>query len=275
MIVRNLLSIAFVGLGIVAAGGCTSEPPPVERVPVAAPQNQDSRIEYEHPKPLPDQARLSDRALPPEPPFEDPPLVSQKAPEQARFEQAYRAVGRPRIVVFVNRTLEGEMKEGHYDDDARAAAIDYQAMENILTDFLSCQGAVEIMSPTMARQKLTDEQAREVQAGKMVLLRQVAQQLDADVLVQVSAHPSRQTENGTEVRLVGEALNIKGGQQVGRAVVDIPPPLDKPTLNKYTRFVARKLMMDLTQSWSSTEAPPATTTPRTGTGTGTPDTEKK
>jgi hypothetical protein len=57
------------------------------------------------------------------------------------------------------------------------------------------------------------------------------------------------------VRLVGEALNVKGGQQVARAVVDVPPPLEKATLNRYTRFMARKLMMDMTQTWTSAEGP--------------------
>jgi hypothetical protein len=74
-------------------------------------------------------------------------------------------------------------------------------------------------------------------------------------LIQVSAHPTRQTQNGLEIRLVGEALNIKGGQQIARAVVDMPPPLDKSTLNRYTRFVARKMMMDMTQAWSTGEPP--------------------
>lgn len=282
------MKLGALGLVIASTVGC-STPAPVERVPVAAAGNRDSRITYDKPKPLPDDARLldRDRDYAPEPPFYDPPLVSQKTPEQSRFEQAYRAVGKPRITVFVNRTLEGAilpvnegrgavvdvertrrtgrdpesrdntrvyLKPGQYDE-AKAKSIDYEAMENILTDFLACQGTVEIMSPTMARQKLTDEQVKDLQAGKPRVLREIAQQLETDILVQVSAHPTRQTEYGLEVRLVGEALNIKGGQQVGRAVVDLPPPLDKPTLNKYTRYVARKLMMDMTQNWGSDPAP--------------------
>jgi hypothetical protein len=274
----------FTAAGIM--GGCADNPPPVERVPVAAPDG-DVRRGYDRAKPLPEQSRLYDRDIPPEPPFDDPPLVNQKTPEQGRFEQAYRGVGRPRIAVFVNRTLEGAIlpanKEGgatgrddarradrygepRYDrpylkhgeyDEAGARSLDYEAVENILTDFLACQGTIEIMSPTMARQRLNDEQVKDLQSGRPQAMREIAQQLDTDVLVQVTAHPTRQTPYGLEFRLVGEALNIKGGQQVGRAVVDIPPPLDKPTLNRYTRFMARKLMMDMTQSWSSTEPAPA------------------
>jgi hypothetical protein len=103
-------------------------------------------------------------------------------------------------------------------------------------------------------------------------MREAAQQLETDVIVQVSAHPTRQTQYGLEIRLVGEAFNVKGGQQVGRAVVDLPAPLEKTTINKYARFVARKLMMDMTQSWSSTEpAPPAPN--RSGQGDKTPAVE--
>jgi hypothetical protein len=266
--------------------GCDPQERMVERVPVAAPSNGDVPRGYDRPKPLPDQRGMDDRDLLPEPPFEDPPLVSQKTPEQSRFEAAYRVVGRPRIAVFVNRSLEGEVmpanneepaarapraEDRRYDDryearpekptylrpgqydEADARALDYQAIENILTDFLACQGTVEIMSPTMARQRLTDEQVKDLQSGRPRALREIAQQLDTDVLIQVSAHPTRQTPNGLEFRLVGEAVNIKGGQQVGRAVVDIPPPLEKTTLNRYTRYVARKLMMDLTQSWTAVE----------------------
>jgi len=251
--------ITLIGMGIMVGGFGCEDSRPVERVPVAAPGNRESRIDYDRPKPLPEQSRFYDRDLPPEPPFYDPPLVSQKTPEQGRFEAAYRAVGRPRIAVFVNRTLEGEaspayLKRGQYDE-GQARALDYQAMETILTDALACQGAVEIISPTMARQRLTDEQVKELQSGRPRAMREIAQQLETDVLIQVGARPTRQTFEGLEFRLVGEALNIKGGQQVGRAVVDVPPPLDKPTLNKYTRYVARKLMMDLTQSWSGTEPP--------------------
>lgn len=266
-------------VGILLAGGavagCSSDgggPRYVERVPVAAPDVPASRFEYAQARPLPERSGRFDRELPPEAPFYDEPLVSQRTPEQTRFEQAYRGVGRPRIVVFVNRSLEGEIQQTgdarpdfgdrndphrRQYDEAMVKAIDYTAMENILTDFLACQGAIEIVSPTVARQRMTDEQFKDYQSGRPRATRDVAQQLDTDVLIQVGAQPTRQTPEGLEIRLVGEALNVKGGQQVGRVVVDVPPPLEKATLNRYSRFVARKLMADMTQNWTSTETPPA------------------
>jgi hypothetical protein len=289
----HTLSKAIVGIVLGGAvAGCSNDYGPryVERVPVAAPGAPEYRMEYERPRPMPEQSGRFDRELPPEPPFYDEPLVSQRTPEQTRFEQAYRGVGRPRITVFVNRTLEGEIvqtgdarpdyrdrRDPHRRqyDEAQARSIDYTAMENILTDFLACQGAVEIISPTVARQRLTDEQVKDLQARRPQAMREVAQQLDTDVLIHVSAQPTRQTPEGLEIRLVGEALNVKGGQQVGRTVVDIPPPMEKATLNRYTRFVARKLMADMTQNWTSADAPGARPAPAPPADRPTPESEKK
>lgn len=254
-------AMTLVGLGMaVGATGCTYETR-VERVPVAAPGERESVDRVDRVKPLPPDARLYDRDLPPEPPFDDPPLVNQKTPEQAKFEEGYRAVGRPRFTVFVNRTIEGAadagfLAPGQYDE-AQARSLDYQALENVLTDVLACQGSVEIMSPSMARQKVTDEQIKDLQSNKPRVFLEVAQQLETDIVIRISAHPTEQTRNGLEFRLVGEALNVKGGQQIARAVVDVPPPLDKFTLNRFTRFMARKMMMDMTQAWSTGEPPRA------------------
>src|SRR3712207_8022554 len=72
----------------------------VERPPPVPLRERD---EY---KPLPDRARGSQ--VPP-PPYDDVPLVNQRPPEQRAFVEAYEGVGRPRILVFVNRTLEGDI----------------------------------------------------------------------------------------------------------------------------------------------------------------------
>jgi len=147
------------------------------------------------------------------------------------------------------------LRPGQYDEVA-AKSIDYEAIENILTDFLSADGQVTIMSPTLVRQKLTDQQEKDMENGKLVVNSELAKQLGAEILVQVAAHPTRQTSQGLQVRLVGEAMNIQGGQSIGRVVVDVPPPLEKTQINKFTRFCARKLMRDMTMTWS---APPPVT----------------
>jgi hypothetical protein len=107
----------------------------------------------------------------------------------------------------------------------------------------------------MTRQRLTDAQVRELQEGRPTALSEIAQQLDADVLIQVQARPTKQTSDGLQVRIIAEAINTKGGQSIGRAVVDVPPPLEKTAINRSTRFLARKLMDDMIQTWAAT--PPA------------------
>lgn len=255
--------------------------------------------------------------LPP-PPYQDVPIVNQAAPEQRAFVRAYEGVGRPRIVVFVNRTLEGQLvpvnpdepaavverrrradsgvrvenrevsrgdpyyrderertsrfetqgpgqysdrvsvylRPGQYDE-VQARSIDYEAIENVLTDWLAADGAVEIVSPISVRDRLTDEQVKDLQSGRPRMTGEIAKQLDADILVQVQAKPTRQTRQGLEVRMIAEAVNIKrGGQSIARAIVDVPPPLDKPKINKFTRFLARKLMDGMIGTWGGYEPPP-------------------
>jgi hypothetical protein len=253
-------------------------------VPVPASDNADAR--YIRPadrdyRPLPPQEPIN---ITP-PPFADVPLVSQQPPEQGAFVDAYRRVGSPRIVLFVNRTLQGDivpvavndpvvrveqnrvtprgessrstevyLRPGQYDEVA-AKNIDYEAVETIMTDWLACNGQVTIISPIMARQRLSDEQVKELQAGRPQAMREIVQQLGADILVQMQAKPTRQTPRGLEVRMIVEALNVKGGESVARAVVDVPPPLEKTTINEYTRFMARKLMDGMIGSWLA--PPPA------------------
>ncbi len=311
---KSTLRIAVLFLAVSAVLiGCAKTPPP-PRVPVPAEGNEHATRESDRAKPIPAPRTENDLG----PLYEDIPLVDQHAPEQESFVAAYRAVGAPKIAVFVNRTLEGQivpvnpdvpissvehrrtattgvsvekrdeytredrywdqrdrrertdtfksdgageyresteifLRPGEYDE-VQAKAIDYEAMESILTDWLSASGQVGIISPTMTRQRLTDEQVKELQSGRPQALRELAEQLDTDILVQVQARPTRQTAQGLEVRVIAEAINTRGGQSLARRVVDIPPPLDKWQLNKYTRYVSRELMKGMTQTWSAAPA---------------------
>lgn len=307
---RHLTSVIGAGLLAAMLSGCRDNTPPPPRVPVPTSDNPHARRETDPIKPLPP-ARREARQAPA--PFYDEPLVSQRPPEQRRFVDAYNAVGRPRITLFVNRTLEGQiipvnpggpiasveqvrrsttgvsvedrasysrydrrsdreaervssfestgpgeyrettevyLRPGQYDE-VNAKSLDYEAMEAIMTDWISASGQVTLVDPSMTRQKLTDEQIKDLQSGRPQVLREIAEQLDADVLIQVQAHPTRQTREGLEVRVIAAAMNVRGGESLGRAVVDIPPPLEKTQLNQYTRFLARKLMDDLTNAWTA------------------------
>jgi len=168
----------------------------------------------------------------PPPPFPDAPLVSQRIPEQSAFIDAYNRVGRPRICVVVNRSPDAD------------------AMQTALADWLACNGQVTMVSSN------TSEKLYDV----------------ADVLVQVHANTTREYRDGPRVRIVAEARNTKGGVSIGRALVDVPQPLEKTQINYYTRWVARKLMTDMTDSWlqpapeamheSAPPAPSSTTAPQ-------------
>jgi hypothetical protein len=260
---------------------------------------------------------VADKPLPPpsdttnlQPGFDDPAILHQQLLEAPNFLAAYHRVGTPRIMVFVNRTLTGDLipvnpnpplvsiqntqqatgsvransdtnSYGYYSgytntnrsfesngpgtytnktevylqpgqyDDAQAKSIDYELIENLITDNLSADGKATMISPLSARQRLSDQEVQELQSGRPQMLGEIAEKLQADVLVQVTARPSVQTEQGLGIRLIAQAFNTKGGQAIANAAVDVPPPLIKTKLNVYSRFVARKLMDGMTQSWNT------------------------
>jgi hypothetical protein len=289
-----------ISMSLVTIIGCVDRTPPPPDSDIPRGKGGPYR-EYESVKPMPDQGAPQEAGGLPPPPFYDAPLVSQETPEQRAFVAAYNAVGRPRIAVFVNRTLEGELlpvntedvvnradrgeatveSRDRYDDDRDRTdkylrqgeydevvtrQIDYEAIETILTDWFAAGGKTEIVSPLAARQRLTEQQVTDLQTGQPRVMGEVARELNADVLVHVTARPTRQTPRGVEVRLVAEAIDIggggtKGGQSIGRGVVDIPPPLDKPKINKFTRFLARALMDRMIGTWENMPPPPADTRP--------------
>jgi hypothetical protein len=143
-------------------------------------------------------------------PMEDPPLVSQHAPEERAYVEAYEGVGRPALMVQVQR--------------ADAASADETVLATLLTDLLSANGQVSVLSP-MSKEKATN----------------------VDVLVHVALDPIAGHEK--DGRLVAEAVNTRGGESIGRAVADVPLPLEKQALDDAARFTARKLMNGLTSSW--------------------------
>jgi len=232
--------------------------------------------ESEFIKPMPDPTRDSQIVAPP---FDDAPILNQPVPEAQAFVEAYNRVGRPRVAVFMNRTLEGKtipvnpndprvsvevnrerngkkssdvvdvyLPPGQYDD-AYAKTLDYEAMENTTADWVSCNSQVTIVAPMMARQKLTDQQVKDLNDGRPQVLREIAQQLDVDILIHIQAHPTQQSTRGLMVRVVAESINTKGGESLARAFVDVPLPLEKPLINKYTRFLSRKLMDGMIGAW--------------------------
>ncbi len=264
------------GLGMIllVSAGCqdTTPPPPTSSVP---PVGTYTHLRGELPKPLPDQDKQADY----QPPFKDEALLTQAPPEQPAFTEAYAKVGNPRIALFVNRTLAGiatvppttPPDKGREQAGAGGielpppARIDYDAVETILTDWFAAGGKVSLVSA-----KLSEAQVQAVTKGEHNALKELSEKQQIDVLIFVQAAETKQTPRGVEVRLIGEAINTVGGESIGRAVVDAPPILEKRVINEYTRFMARKLMKDMTGTWNNapqrapvTEIPPPQEQPAT------------
>ena len=239
----SLVLPALAGLVLtgMAAGCARKAPPPGPARVEVPPRDWEPPVrEREQIKPLPgmpeEEVGVGD--VPP-PPFDDVPLVSQRTPEQRAFVEAYESVGRPRIMVFVS----GGAATGRRDE-LDVADIDYESAENILSDWFAAEGRVDLLSPT-ERERLGRQEAQNLQSDRP----QRDRAGGADIIVRVRAQQTRQSREGDAIRLVAEAVNTDDGRQLGRSVVDVPPPIDKPQLNKYTRFVARRLMDQMTRTW--------------------------
>jgi hypothetical protein len=218
-------------LAAMIGGGCKVPAPR----PVAVPPTQPVVIsgpvhEHEPMKPLPPQRRESQVPAP----YNDVPLVSQKPPEEPAFLDAYQRVGRPRMMIMAI-SPDGS-RAG--DESYPTGPIDYGAIEAVLSDWMSCGGAVNLVSPHVAPATPPAPTSQPAPAP----------QIDADILVRVEVHPAR--SDVKEVRLITEAVNTRGGESIGRAVVDVPTPLERKNLDEATRFIARKLMDEMTQSWN-------------------------
>jgi hypothetical protein len=300
------------GLGLLGwAAGCQPASPPANIAVPANPSMQSYRYPADYPKPLPDQ---NVPAEPPTPAFNDVPLVDQRLPEEAWFVSTYNQVGRPKIALFINRTLDGDLvagrdvavastdtvhkstgsvefsqsqhsgSSGYYDrqhqgtaesfksngpaeyhettttwlhpgqyDDAQLQALDYAEMESLMTDWLHCNGQITLISPSFLRSRLNDQQVKDLQSGKPNAMTDVGQATAADVLVQIQAHPTRR-DGQLAILLIAEAVNVRGGESIGHASVEMPTPVDRYKMNDFTRFLTRKLMHEMAGSWTGAPA---------------------
>ncbi len=236
---------------------------PGANTPYTAPPapNRDTRLaEVPKPMPAPDPVMI-----PPGPqPYYDEPILVDQPPEAKRFVEVYNDVNRPRIVVFVNRSLEGRiiptldaaddrggyLRPGEYDV-LNARSIDYGMFEMQLADWMSADGKVNIVSPMLVHRTLTPDQEKALQEGRVGALTELAKTLRASILIQVQARPTRQTPAGLDLRMVAESIDVQTGESLSRVGFDVSPPFDKYAINRHTRFMARKLMDGMIQNWST------------------------
>jgi hypothetical protein len=164
-------------------------------------------------------------------PFDDEPLLVDVPPEARRFVAAYRQVGAPRMAVIVDPTI--------------GQTIDYSMMELLLTDWMAADGQVTIVSPNVARSRLSREQVKAAEGGNADAVGDIA-----DILIHVTSGPTQQRQ-AREIRILAEAMEVRGGASLARAAVDMTAPMNKPKLNDYTRFLARKLMDGMATTWAN------------------------
>ena len=326
----TLISAAIVAA---ALAGCQRQRP-LDPAPIP-PRETGRRMESEPRRPLPADAYAENEWY-----LEDAPLTDVPPPEAGPFLDAYNAVGRPKIVVFVNRTLEGALmpmtqeqvlsgrrhviettgaadvrrtertdsfEEGsnYYRqrfaerrsereasltttgptrieertesyippseyDEIWAKRVDYAALENALADAMGVRGEVTVMSPQFVRQRLNPEEVAALESGRPAVLDGLADRLGADILIHVQARPTAQTVNGLDLRIVAEAVNTVGGESVGRANADFPGPMSAARLDAVSRYLARRLMDDMTGAWlippPADGAQPPSTQPAGGPG---------
>lgn len=155
-------------------------------------------------------------SVPPPPAFDDVAMIDQEMPERQAFLQAYERVGRPLIRVD-NARPEA--------DNSENTAVILQTIE-----WLRANGRVAVVTPG-------------------------AQNPQADVAVLLAIDVLRDQNNTIEsVRIAAVAKNTRDELLLGQALVDMPRPIDRQAINRYTRFLARKLMADLTGSWENLPA---------------------
>ena len=211
-------------MGLTLCAGCRDGSPPVPYTPPPARGYETGLREHESPKPMPE----GHMGAAPRP-FDDEPLLVDTPPEARRFVAIYNKVGRPRITVIVDPTI--------------GPSIDYSMMELLLTDWMAADGQVSIVSSTVARTRLSKDQVKMAEGGNADAVRDVA-----DILIHVTAGPSQQREV-RDVRILAEAMEVRGGDSLARAAVDMNAPMSKSKLNEYTRFLARKMMDGMTTAW--------------------------
>jgi len=265
--VRHLSQILFIGLLATGLWGCVDNSPPVARAMPPELGRDTYRREADYPKPLPDGPRTTVAVSPAAPTDETPGADRsvENPPEDQAFLAVYNRVNKPKIVLYVNHNTDGNLLpaidprtgkmvnviDREVADDVDAGAIDYNLIESLLSDWLSCDGKVTIISAQDARNKLTEDQIKDLQAGKEAALAAVGESTQGHVLIQAQVRAVKKTDSGAVVRVYAEAMNVRGGDLLAQASLEVNPPLNRAQWNKAGQALARELMVGLTKTWSA------------------------
>ena len=170
-------------------------------------------------------------------------LVRPSIQNEDAFVAAYVNHRSPRIMIFVNRTLQG---------DTTSSNIDYDMIESSLVQYFSNSPKVQVKDSDAARAKLNREQVLRIENGDPAANRLLSTELQQDILIRVSANPTNQASTGQALRLVAKAVSTTDARNLGSASVDMPFPISKTNINIYTGYLASELMGQMSQKWSQT-----------------------
>jgi hypothetical protein len=89
--------------------------------------------------------------------------------------------------------------------------------------------------------------------GAVTIVTARGQRANPDVVIELATNDGG--GNRGAVNIVARASNVVDNTLLGQAMVDMPTPADRQAINRFTRFLARKLMTDMTQAWRNLPPP--------------------
>jgi len=275
---KTMFSAALLVVGGLVLAGF-DQPGRAQQVPLPGPNDQQAYPPLPASKPLPPES-LGDNSPP-------PPLVRQPLPEEDTFVKAYQAARSPRIMVFVNRTIQGEIlpKDNLEElirvedtqssnaavpvntrhttsiktaaakyDTIGASRTDYEAIELSLLKYLSAPG-VDVRDAEVLRAKMDREAELRLENNDRTVVPLLKKEFQTDILVQVAATPTSHAAVGQAVRMLAKAIRTTDGRVLASDYEDLPLPMTKTVINIFTRQIARHLMLEMATVWGNGGSP--------------------
>ena len=254
---RLVLAIGLSGLVASLANGCRTPPPPRVQIPIDSQGNDYTTYHHDPTKPMPPSATQSNADSPGSAPIRTGPPTPTQAPAVSQaYLESYDRVGRPRLLVLVDRG----------DSSARSIVPgDLDTLEHVVRDALAADGQVAVV-PTSATRQLNDQLVKGVAAGDNKALADAGSQLKADVIITIRVAPGAAERE--ETQLTATARNARDGAQIAKAASAIPPPPQRRQIDFAGRLLAERLVDELAGAWenlSRIPPTPATTQPKPAT----------
>lgn len=137
-------------------------------------------------------------------------------------------------------------------DEIGATRDDYDMIELSMVDYMDANGKVYVKDSEAARAKLDREKILRIENSDPAAIRLLNTELQTDILIQIKATPTKQSQWGDKaVRLNAKATSVTDGRYLGAAFVDMPLPMTKTNINVFTRYLAGKMMEQMTTKWAS------------------------